>query len=321
MVFGFLSCIKSETRHCEKIKCRYDQINTSALDEFSISSENIEDAQPYGNHYDEKKIQMSYYCNFYISSQTLNQMDFEKMFDCSAIDLSENRIDYVERKFFESVQLIEVLNLNNNNIIFLPENIFDDLLYLKKLMMKQNFLKCLNHDLFNFNVRLEYVDFSHNKLKVISPTLFDFTTNLKKASFDDNLCISSSYPQVQLDVLIAQVAEQCSEMKLLLHIINLLKFKRLILRHEINSSKAAENVTMTTILPTTQNGQLNLNNITSSLTTPRTEKAESEIDTIMIGLFWLIIPIILILFLILILISFAIYNKYFKYSLNYPRNR
>lgn len=55
-------------------------------------------------------------------------MDLEKMFDCSAIDLSENRIDFVERKFFESVKLIEVLNLNHNSIISLPENIFDDLI-------------------------------------------------------------------------------------------------------------------------------------------------------------------------------------------------
>lgn len=42
---------------------------------------------------------------------------------------------------------------------------------------------------------------------------------------------------------------------------------------------------------------------------------ETDLDMLLISLFWLIIPITLILFAILAAISYAIYNKYFVYSI------
>jgi Ca2+/Na+ antiporter len=57
----------------------------------------------------------------------------------------------------------------------------------------------------------------------------------------------------------------------------------------------------------------------TTATTPKHNETQTDLDVLIVSLFWLIVPIILILFAILAMISWAIYNKYFKYSLNHPR--
>lgn len=316
-IFGLISGDKSEPWHCNKLKCRYEQRNFIASNESQVEYRNFQSEEKIPFHYNHVNHNSNRYCLHLVSSDELDKTDFDKMSDCTIIDLSGNRIKSIERSFFVNLPLLEWIDLSNNELTHLPENVFDDLISLRKLSIKCNLLEFLPNDLLRFNIHLEAVDFSHNKLKIISSSIFDHSVKLRKASFVGNVCITVSYPRIKLGDLKSEIAEKCSEMELLLTVIKLLKLKQAM--RYLNDSNFTVIDRSSTILPTIQEDLIaNSSDADFDLTTP---KAEDKFDDLMTGLFWLIIPIILILFLILITIVFAVYNKYFKYSIRYPRSQ
>ena len=251
------------------------------------------------------------------------------MIDCTIIDLSGNEIENIERSFFDNHLKLESLNLDNNRLISLPENVFSGLMNLRKLSVKNNFLEIISCSLFRFNLKLEHIDFSNNKLTRISPNVLNNLNELTFASFEENFCINSTFPQEPLEELKAKISTSCGGKDLLTFIISLMKLSSHLKNGKLGLQEVAKftgnievnqtrrNLTMQIDLTTKINDSK-----TASIGSPVITKAtrdSSDLDILIVSLFWLIIPIILILLAILAAIFFAIYKKYFVYSLNASR--
>lgn len=263
----------------------------------------------------------------YISSSTIDQSDMDRMLDCTIIDLSGNDIEKIERSFFDNHQKLESLNLDNNRLISFPENVFSGFLNLRKLSVQNNFLEVISCSLFRFNLKLEHIDFSNNKLTRISPNILNSLSELRFASFKGNFCVNSTFPQESLEELKAKISTSCGGKDLLTFIVSLMKISANLKNGKLglqevskfngNIDQQIKSVT-TQIDLTTKTIGLEITSTASSIITKRA-KDTSDLDTLIVSLFWLIVPIILILLAIFAAIFFAIYKKYFVYSVNASR--
>lgn len=318
--FVCASSVEAYTSGCDKVKCRYNQREAGVMFASDFVHEEIKHAP--SRHYWSSVIEIPHQiCYNYISSSSIGLNDFEKMLNCTSIDLSWNGIDYIERIFLKDLKQLESLNLSHNQLKLLPENVFDDLVSLKKLEIRNNLLESLNEGVFKFNPKLKSVDFSENKLKIIPSTIFSNTKKLRYASFAENFCVDKRFPRLSLRELENHFETNCSERNLKTFSIKLSK----ILLHLkngafasngtlINGTTQFENVTG--ILTSTQKN----NSTTESIPTTTARNVEKDLDIFIVSLFWLIITIVLILFAIVAIIIYAIYKKYFVYLVSFGRN-
>jgi Leucine rich repeat len=332
LIFIFSSFSLSLPQVCNKINCRYIQSNSN----FYLNSDFINESNNFLPQQKSAKVsatkQKTKICVSFFSSNDIDRRDFEKMLDCSSIDLSGNEIKRVESNFFASLYRLESLNLDNNQLRVLPDNVFDELENLRKISVKNNFLESLDGDLFKFNFNLESVDFSNNKLSRISPQILDYSKQLKFASFLGNFCVDLTFPEVKLEELKAHITAMCSERNLITFIVSLMNLSQQFKNSAVMQKNQTLSGNETKVIEenlTTKNNQnesttvetisIKLNRTNQIATKPKLKETPTDLDILIFSLFWLIVPIILILFAILTMISYAIYNKYFKYSLNYPR--
>lgn len=303
-VFSIISAVSS----CDKIRCRYIQSKANAEHKLDVTND-LESHQTSPSFVNDKL------CWSYLSSSTVDQSDLDKMLDCAIIDLSGNEIKKIESGFFEKHQQLESLNLDNNLLTFLPEHVFAGLVNLKSLSLRNNSIESLSSDLFKFNLKLEHIDFSNNKLTKVPPSIFSNLSALKLASFHGNPCIDSAFPEVTMSELTDNISRNCGGRDLLAFIISLLKIST----HLKNGSLGLHNISQ--INDQGKNNSTQAEIFPTSTTSPIIKSTStSDIDVLIISLFWLIIPIILILFSILLAIAFVIYKKYFIYSVNVSRN-
>lgn len=326
LILIFINLTTTNTQSCDRIHCRYTQNSAN----IRPAADNMNNFHFQQNHEIQQITKFSSpksisgFCMTFLSSNGIESSDFAKMHDCNSIDLSGNGIDEVEIKFFVDLRRLESLNFDENRLRSLPEKVFDNLESLRKISMRSNFLESLDGDLFKFNFKLESVDFSDNKISRISPNIFNNLKSLKFASVRGNFCINSAFPVTTLEKLKTQISTMCSERNIIAFIVSLVKIKAQIrnVTSTQNNQTLSENQTIvteniSTTATTTKTTSTRL--IVSNQTTPKIQEPPTDLDVLLISLFWLIVPIILILFAILAAIAFAIYNKYFKYSVEYSR--
>lgn len=300
---------------CDKLTCRYSQNDATHQPSGSnFSSHQLTEVREIQNYTPRKEFKANKrknrksYCVSYFSSASINRRDMKKMLDCVTIDLSGNKITEIAANLFETHEQLESLILDNNQLKFLPENIFDSLVNLKTLSIKNNLLQALNPDVFKHNTKLELIDLSHNKLFKVSPTIFDNLPDLKFVSFHGNICVDSVFPKTTLDEMKLELKARCGERNLVTFVVYLMKISSQLRNSSLNFNATAS----ITAPPALSNDSDGVNRNATNI--------DSNIDTLLTSLFWLIIPVIFILLAILAIITYAIYNKYFTYSLNYPRD-
>lgn len=297
---------------CDKIHCRYNQENAHVGLNSEIDNSFAPSQYFIYSHKTTKSSSSKNICLGYISSTSINRSDMEKMNDCTSIDMSSNQIESIEECLFEGLKELESLNLDHNKLKSLPEGVFNDLVALMRLSIESNSLEALSEDLFEFNMNLVHIGLSNNKLRTISPTMLNNLNNLRSVSFHGNVCIDSSFPsEVTLNELKSQIVTRCGERNNMFMLIT--KFREIFL--QIANSIVSLNET--TKVNETYDDSLNRSTNQTEITTgaPIDVLKENEMETLIVSLFWLIVPIILILCGILAAIFYAIYNKYFIYSL------
>lgn len=304
---------------CDKTHCRYNQENAHVGLNSDIDN-SFEPSQYFiYSHKTTKSSSSKNICLGYISSTSINRSDMEKMKDCTSIDMSKNQIESIEECLFEGLKELESLNLNHNELKSLPEGVFNDLVDLMRISIESNSLEVLSEDLFKFNMKLVHIGLSNNKLRIIPPTMLDNLNNLRSVTFYENACIESSFPsEVTLDELKSQIMTRCSDRSNIFMLIT--KFREIFVQiaNGIVSLNETLKVNGTSKINETYDESLNRSStkqteITTG--TPIDVLKESEMEILIVSLFWLIVPIILILCGILAAIFYAIYNKYFIYSL------
>lgn len=300
---------------CDVIKCRYTQTNvrseSNSDPDHGLRVNNFPPSQYFIN-YSQKKVKSSNrntVCLSFVSSTSIDRVDMDKMIDCASIDMSGNQIEAVERILFMNLQPLQSLNLDHNQLKTLPDNVFNDLVSLRKVSIAFNFLEVLSGELFKFNLKLTHIGLSNNKLKRISPTILDHLNKLTSATFHGNFCIDSSFPHLTLDELKTEILTRCAERNLVTLVISLMKISSRSANKTISFNETSKITDATE--PTVAN---------ETVGTVASIDSGSEMDTLIVSLFWLIMPLIVILCAILAAIVFIIYHKYFVYSLQPPRN-
>lgn len=260
-------------------------------------------------------------CSSYLSHRTFGRSDMAKMMDCSTIDLSHNAIDSLDENIFEHNVNLESLNLDNNQLKVLPAKVFDGLMNLESLSIKWNLLESLPENLFKFNKNLKNLDLSHNKLARIPPEILSDLPKLSFASFQDNICVDSTFPNECLDDLNFKIAARCGETNLKTFVLSLVQILMHLKEGRFTANQShSENVGKVEFKSTTGRAafeQETTESVTIEATTA--SSASDELETLIVSLFWLIMPITLILFVILAMIFYAIYNKYLVYYLRVNR--
>jgi Leucine-rich repeat (LRR) protein len=88
--------------------------------------------------------------------------------DTTQIDLSNQRIKYLETKIFRNFDLLEILLLDGNRIETFDFDLLDHLENLKSLSLYNNRLKCLNEFPLSNLPQLVNLDLSFNKIGTVS---------------------------------------------------------------------------------------------------------------------------------------------------------
>lgn len=329
-IFLFTIVCTNADNNCIRISCRFVRISSQSNWQI-IDSNEFPQIPPKGNPVagSKQKVKSEICVSFVTYTSEVDQHVFNKMTECAVIDLRRNGIKIIEKTYFVLLIHLDTLNLDENSIQSLPNNVFDDLKSLRKISMRKNLLESLEADLFKFNDQLEFVDFSFNKISRISPQTFsDYPISL--VSLRGNLCIDSAYSEAEWENLKADIKTLCSHQSIIQFSVNLMKISRitknLTIRHEsvvessIESSTIVVNVTKgfakdEKILNKTSEITQEAPTATTCATTP------ADLDVLIVSLFWLIVPIILILLGILMIISIAIYKKYVKYSVRHNSRR
>ena len=309
VIIIFASFFISKAHNCIKTRCRF--IQTNVRPNWKIIDHNNEFSHhptQFTTHKSDGEI-----CVSFISSPGIDQNIFNKMTDYFAIDLSGNEIKTIEKTYFVLLNQLETLNLNENLIQSFPMNVFDDLTNLRKITMRTNLIEFLDGDLFAFNHHLEIIDFSYNKIARVSPQTFNHLNAPKIISLRGNLCIDIIFPEVDWEKFKSDVAAMCSDRNIVAFIVNLMKISKQANNNTIFETVKLEKEDNSTGFEITS--VIKKSSSSTRLETP------SELDVLLTSLFWLIVPVILILSIILGLICFAIYNKYFNYSLAYSRRQ
>jgi Leucine-rich repeat (LRR) protein len=109
--------------------------------------------------------------------------NFQKL---QLLDLSHQKIKFIERTNFAELLNLKEMKLNHNQIEFLPENVFWDLLNLVTLDLNNNMIQALPVKVFSRLANLQLLDVAHNQIKKFSPQLFVDNPKLTEVSAYEN---------------------------------------------------------------------------------------------------------------------------------------
>lgn len=113
---------------------------------------------------------------------TINQ------FSClKRLDLSNNRLEKVEKNTFQQLNSLKVLNLSRNWIEWIEPGSFGfHLMNLTQLDLSENRLRCIDVGLLEDLNKLEVLDVSRNKIEEIESDAFRDLSNLKELDLSEN---------------------------------------------------------------------------------------------------------------------------------------
>lgn len=309
-----------------KVQCRFIQNSFQLMpDEFKFNNSSISTSKSVSK----VGVKSKYYL-IYFSSTEIGKEGMKLLVNCAIIDLSGNGIEKLEKSFFEDHLQLESLYLHDNRLTALPSNIFDGLVNLENLSMRNNCLEQLNGDLFNYNTKLKRIDFSYNCLNFISPSIFDTVIKVRMASFIGNECINLAYPEVTLPALINEIANRCRRKEYAwpwfifrVYTLNVTDQTRNYPVQTATIGSTINPASETTTADQPENSSPSTDPtediLNSTLFVSTTANNSRDSDNLIAGLFWLIIPIILILGAILAALMYVIYKKYFVFSVGAQR--
>lgn len=191
-------------------------------------------------------------------------------------------MEILDFEFSEEFTKLEELYFDRNKISDFSVNFVEKVANLRIFSAAFNRIEKISEDFFSGNLHLEEVNFEHNLLKIIPPEIFKINWKIKILRFNGNLCIDQKYFAANLGDFFTQIQNHC------------------------NSSKSIFKLNNTSVI---------MNNNNNSSSNDCKDIENSNLDILVTSLFWMIIPIIIILFAILALILYAIYNKFVVYLL------
>jgi hypothetical protein len=256
------------------------------------------------NHQKIQKIQKSHqmnqktsqkFCETFISPTTLNDQDLTKLTNCNEIDFTSNDLKTISIHFPATFLSLEVITLDNNSLTILPPNLLVHLTNLRNFSAKHNQITAIDELFFTANDHLTHVDLSHNHLKSIPTRIFINNHRLLFASFHFNACINHTYPTTTMEHLIGLFAVNCGDDRsfftFITKLVQLSSKLRAIVNEFENETSGVGDDEVAVVVPT-------------------------DLDVLFTGLFWLLVPIILILLGICVMIFYVIYNKFVVYGVS-----
>jgi Leucine-rich repeat (LRR) protein len=147
------------------------------------------------------------------------------------LDLSDNKIDRIERGTFKELPSLDSLNLNFNRIEQIPENslpehvkllklsnnklenvlenLFESLPQLITIDLQNNNIRELPANVFKNNTKLNNILLGGNKIKFMSPETFEILRDLKTVDLEENDCVSGVYGPSALKALKIDIERNC----------------------------------------------------------------------------------------------------------------
>jgi len=106
-----------------------------------------------------------------LSKNRISFIDLEAFWSLSSIehlDLASNMLTILDAAVFSKNSKLRILSLSGNKLAALPRDIFINLSELEQLMLDHNLLKSISSDIFAHNIRLNVLDLSDNLLDNIA---------------------------------------------------------------------------------------------------------------------------------------------------------
>ncbi|KAK3105642.1 hypothetical protein FSP39_002507 [Pinctada imbricata] len=179
----FLFCIQELNLTGNAISDISFIINCTFLIKLDISFNSI---SSFGN----RPYHSTYLKEMYIHHNSLTAIKtsvFKGMRTLTFIDLSWNRIAFIEKNSFHTLDRLRVLDLSSNRLHFLHSSVFHNLKRLQHLSLSQNVLEDLPSLLFKDLAQLVTLDLSCNNIRSIKNELFDGLLSLKELDLSGNL--------------------------------------------------------------------------------------------------------------------------------------
>lgn len=197
-----------------------------------------------------------------------------------------------------------VIDLSGNSIEYLEENLFLNLSKLQVLILDNNLIKTLPVDTFRDLVNLRKLSMKSNQLEALP---------------DSNIFINNKLLEF-LDFSNNKLVKISSEILFPLRNLKVANFTG---NQCINASHPEKSLSEISLDLCQNCDDRNIyafiKKLFKLINIYRSD--ESDVEMLITNLFWLIVPIILILFAILAIISYTIFNKYFVYKINMAHRR
>ena len=133
--------------------------------------------------------------------QSLEREMFSGLVNCNTLLLNNNNISLVEDQVFMNLIQLQILDLSNNQIGVLTKDTFFALANLRKLLLRGNLLEILGDNTFGINQKpTEYIDSDKSLLKNIRLYLSGYIPKLK------TLDLQSNQLQVIRDLALAELS-------------------------------------------------------------------------------------------------------------------
>ena len=115
---------------------------------------------------------------------------FSRFAELESLNLSNNRLTYIERAVFEGLEKLIDLDLSRNELTWLPEEVFLELRNLENLDLSRNRIEELDGNAFRLIVDrphpLTSLDLSHNRIETLPYFAFEDLWKLKSLRLNDN---------------------------------------------------------------------------------------------------------------------------------------
>ncbi|XP_044003383.1 toll-like receptor 13 [Aphidius gifuensis] len=132
-----------------------------------------------------------YFCNKKISFYNSTICEFlSEDPDSYEIDLSHRNLAVLPKDIFTGFENLKKLNLSNNRLYYLESSTFNNLTNLQVLDLDNNNLTALSSNTFNGLEKLERLYLSYNQINSLQPSIFNNLLNLKTLYIHENHLIS-----------------------------------------------------------------------------------------------------------------------------------
>lgn len=116
----------------------------------------------------------------------INNRTFDRMNNIVFLGLGSNRIENMSVYAFSGLSKLVHLDLSRNNLTYLMDAIFLPLVSLQQLNLSSNRLEALSEKCFGSLLLLQQLDISYNQLTSVAPGTLQFLPNLAKLLLADN---------------------------------------------------------------------------------------------------------------------------------------